>query len=335
MPEIKHQFTGGKMNKDLDERLVPNGEYRDAMNIQVSTSDGGDVGTVQNILGNIKISGTDMLSINAICVGSIADGKTDTLYWLVWDVGIDYIFSYKLPPTTGSPSQVIQTINAAEVIFRDVNKNVLKFDPDNIITGINVIDDMLFWTDNINEPKKINITRCKAGSVFSGTHTKLINEQQNIFLADSIDIEEKHITVIKKTPVNSLSMELIKVRNPNLIYTGIIAISSEEGLPHPSLDSYQGGTSNNSFATPDRHDFSGLTTRDGSNLFDIVIETGLTTEGLEQSLGNIGDSDGLTGWHGAPSIPYGQGKIPVGTRIVFKPFQTALFLLVYRLRRGF
>ena len=28
MPEIKHQFTGGKMNKDLDERLVPNGEYR-------------------------------------------------------------------------------------------------------------------------------------------------------------------------------------------------------------------------------------------------------------------------------------------------------------------
>ena len=52
MPEIKHQFTGGKMNKDLDERIVPNGEYRDAMNIQVSTSEGSDVGTAQNILGN-------------------------------------------------------------------------------------------------------------------------------------------------------------------------------------------------------------------------------------------------------------------------------------------
>jgi rRNA processing protein Gar1 len=54
MPEIKNQFTGGKMNKDLDERLVPNGEYRDAMNIQVSTSEGSDVGTVQNILGKMK-----------------------------------------------------------------------------------------------------------------------------------------------------------------------------------------------------------------------------------------------------------------------------------------
>ena len=52
MPEMKHNFTGGRMNKDLDERLIPNGQYRDAMNIQVSTSEGSDVGTVQNILGN-------------------------------------------------------------------------------------------------------------------------------------------------------------------------------------------------------------------------------------------------------------------------------------------
>ena len=62
MPEIKHQFTGGKMNKDLDERLVPNGEYRDAMNIQVSTSEGSNVGTVQNILGNSKITFTTEFS---------------------------------------------------------------------------------------------------------------------------------------------------------------------------------------------------------------------------------------------------------------------------------
>ena len=42
MPELKHNFTAGKMNKDLDERLVPNGEYRDAMNIQIRTTSGGD-----------------------------------------------------------------------------------------------------------------------------------------------------------------------------------------------------------------------------------------------------------------------------------------------------
>ena len=38
MPELKHNFLKGRMNKDLDERVVPNGEYRDALNIDVSSS---------------------------------------------------------------------------------------------------------------------------------------------------------------------------------------------------------------------------------------------------------------------------------------------------------
>tara|TARA_R100000278_G_scaffold1774_2_gene3488 strand:+ start:483 stop:737 length:255 start_codon:yes stop_codon:yes gene_type:complete len=56
MPEIKNTFSQGKMNKDLDERLIPNGQYRDAMNIQITTSEGSDIGTAQNILGNKKLS---------------------------------------------------------------------------------------------------------------------------------------------------------------------------------------------------------------------------------------------------------------------------------------
>ena len=88
MPEIKHNFTGGKMNKDVDERLVPSGEYRDAMNIQVSTSKESEVGTVQNILGNIEGCTYTNPSLNPILpgsstVGSISDEKNDTLYWFV------------------------------------------------------------------------------------------------------------------------------------------------------------------------------------------------------------------------------------------------------------
>ena len=40
MLELNHKFHTGRMNKDLDERLVPNGEYRDALNIEVNTSEG-------------------------------------------------------------------------------------------------------------------------------------------------------------------------------------------------------------------------------------------------------------------------------------------------------
>ena len=99
MPEIKNQFTGGKMNKDVDERLVPKGEYRDAMNIQVSTSEESDVGTIQNVLGNtpgcvsLDEDGNivNMLTAGGFTVGSIADEKNDALYWLVsgQDFGVE------------------------------------------------------------------------------------------------------------------------------------------------------------------------------------------------------------------------------------------------------
>ena len=40
----------------------------------------------------------------------------------------------------------------------------LNFHSDRKITGINIIDGMIFWTDNYSEPKKVNIERGKIGS---------------------------------------------------------------------------------------------------------------------------------------------------------------------------
>jgi len=38
MGEVKNAFIKSKMNKDLDARLIPSGEYRNAVNVQVSKS---------------------------------------------------------------------------------------------------------------------------------------------------------------------------------------------------------------------------------------------------------------------------------------------------------
>ena len=56
MAELKHTFVSGRMDKDRDERLVENGSYRDALNIHISSSEGSDVGAVENLLGNKQIS---------------------------------------------------------------------------------------------------------------------------------------------------------------------------------------------------------------------------------------------------------------------------------------
>ena len=46
-------------------------------------------------------------------------------------------------------------------VIVDTKKDTLKFRPNKKITGINIIENMLMWTDNFNEPRKINIQRCK------------------------------------------------------------------------------------------------------------------------------------------------------------------------------
>ena len=118
MPELNRSFIKGKMNKDLDERLLPPNEYRDAMNISVSSSEGSDVGAIENILSNNFLdnttfskplnfttngrynsnsttkhlykgiknsSNTDFLFPPAEVVGTTVDYKEDRIYYLVKD----------------------------------------------------------------------------------------------------------------------------------------------------------------------------------------------------------------------------------------------------------
>ena len=200
MAKIQNTFTQGKMNKDLDERLLPVGQYRHAMNVQVNTSEGSDVGTIQNILGtnnNLPKIGSGG---DGVCVGSIADEKNNHVYWFtkLQSTGDNIISRYN----TDTDSH--------ELVLVDKN-NILEFTYENIITGINIVDDMLFFTDNISEPKKINITRCIEGTTDINTHTKLfVNGEvvQDIVpatfgtpgSATDVDLRKEHITVIKKAP---------------------------------------------------------------------------------------------------------------------------------------
>ena len=70
MAENKNSFIKSKMNKDLDDRLVPNNEYRDAQNIAVSRSEDQDVGALEAVLGNEKVINS---SDGTQCIGTHID----------------------------------------------------------------------------------------------------------------------------------------------------------------------------------------------------------------------------------------------------------------------
>ena len=97
MAELNHRFHKGRMNKDLDERLVPNGEYRNALNVEVVSSEDSNIGSLQTIMGNVDLS-TNLIDpygiLDGYCVASIVDEQNDKLYWLIAGNGKDIIAEY-------------------------------------------------------------------------------------------------------------------------------------------------------------------------------------------------------------------------------------------------
>ena len=213
MPELQHHFRVGRMNKDLDERLVPNGEYRDAQNIEIVTSEGSDVGSVQNVIGNqLKDGKTYNISTEALtlwgtgnsseaksikeltnpeCIGSVVDTQNDTIYWFI--------------ATSNQSVSAIAEFNYATNEIKPVlvdTKKILKFSSSYLITGANVVEGLLLWTDNQTEPKKLKI------SSFKEYHTSNNKGFDKHTQFNGSDFTEDDITTVKLSPLNAPTLTM-------------------------------------------------------------------------------------------------------------------------------
>ena len=190
---ITKTFVQGRMNKVIDERLLPEGEYIDAHNIRLGSTEQSEIGSVENAKGNdqlttltyIDVANTP-LTASTRCIGAYEDSATNTLYWFVHDpafqVGgagpiykLDMIVSY---------NTILGTLTYHVVSIGTTS--TLNFNPTYLITGVNLVDNMLFWTDDYNPPRKINILKSYPYPVAA---------------VDQITAEE--LLVIKKPPQES------------------------------------------------------------------------------------------------------------------------------------
>ena len=296
MAELKHTFTSGRMNKDLDDRLVPNGEYIDALNIQVSSSEGSDVGAIENLLGNEQLSDLGLNDTTAKTIGSIADTKNNKIYWLVTSDDLDAIYEFDektklikliLSDYKFTQSQVVKDVSfvllpsgelglenkidfngifaptilpetcvkynvditvsnpeitisipkntvilkndddvlefknipykdkeygGLDVTFTYTTSGFLNFSKNNLVTGINIIDGLLFWTDNLNQPRRINISEFSSYKIIQGESQVSYKEQDPNDPTKTITltrpITEDDITVVKKAPKNAPVMDV-------------------------------------------------------------------------------------------------------------------------------
>tara|TARA_R100001443_G_scaffold106500_1_gene115918 strand:- start:458 stop:5293 length:4836 start_codon:yes stop_codon:yes gene_type:complete len=203
MAQAKHTFVESKMNKDLDDRLLSGGQYRDALNIAVSKSEDSDVGALENVLGNELIStlfpNGATIPTNLQCIGGYTSNEKNSVYLFLTNY-CDTSFDQQKSPATANATCLIAEYNIKTKTSNIlVEGSFLNFSTGNYITGINIIEDLLFWTDNRNQPRKINIETARA---YFQTQPYYTNEDQ--------------VSVAKYAPV--LPIKILEKRTINNVF---------------------------------------------------------------------------------------------------------------------
>ena len=177
--EIKNTFIGGKMNVDLDQLLLPSGQYFKGLNIEVSnpensndTSKYADSGMLRNSLGNkkpVNNVGTpiDIVDINGLplvsarCIGTCVAPELNCIFFIITSTNEDLIVQYTDTPSVAPAG----TVGAVSYVLRapkpTVGGRYLDLNRSFYVTGFNYLDGFLMWTDNLNPPRMINVARFK------------------------------------------------------------------------------------------------------------------------------------------------------------------------------
>ena len=106
MAQSKRSFSQARLERDLDDRIVPKGTYRDALNISIDTSEDANVGVIENLKGNELIANQNITGLssssnpNAKVIGSYAHPEGNRIYYFVTGDKSDGIFEHNLKDNT-------------------------------------------------------------------------------------------------------------------------------------------------------------------------------------------------------------------------------------------
>lgn len=166
MNEVKTFIQGG-LNYDTEPHLVPASDWVDALNVRMAASDEQQEGAAINIEGSIRIGSYNYHSGENKCIGAYADEFRNVIYAFIAN-SLDYDEIIEISPETGTITPVFKNKSWTGLY------DILKFSPRNKIHSIDVIHradeegDLLFWTDGVTRPRKINVLKAKNWNTPSG-----------------------------------------------------------------------------------------------------------------------------------------------------------------------
>ena len=216
------KLTPRQLNADADSKLLTKSGMLDALNLY-SGDDGGNQGVLKNIKGNSILTGSDSLPPDARVIGKVEDTRT----------GLAYLFVYSATASDQGiwvydPNEVLEG-NKIKPIYKSP---VFDFPQDGFVKGdivyTNAVrtftdkgvdfekDAIIYFTDGVNEPRKINAYRA-----FKAEGQAAIHGNPSVSDLNAIN-EADFITACPKVPLTPITFEFtssVNERRNNFIGT--------------------------------------------------------------------------------------------------------------------
>jgi hypothetical protein len=147
------------------------------MNAQVSRSEGANVGALENVLGNSLISDFRVLTGggNVVSIGYCSDEINNRVFIFLTDNN-NSTLSYN----TAQKNSIVVYNTVTELSSVLVSSAFLNFSTAFPITGVNILEDLLYFTDNRNQPRVINVALAESNFVSENNQYYTIEEQISV-----------------------------------------------------------------------------------------------------------------------------------------------------------
>ena len=190
-PTANEDVVSGASTVTIDAVTESNDQFTLTLNDDIATDPAvGDTVTIERAVTIPATPGTDAVFRDVeitenvgtgTTIGSIRDQNNDNIYWFTTSDNVDTVYEYD------------QTANEINILLR----GDLGFSTDYLITGVNIIDELLMWTDDLNEPRKININKFR-----NADHSTI---PTRIFGRSFVEAD---ITLIKPHPKGGIELDL-------------------------------------------------------------------------------------------------------------------------------
>lgn len=157
------QIFSGVMDGDTEKRLIKSGNYIELVNARHSITNGQRNGSIEDTEGNLLVSNPFLSSVNGTnkTVLVFEDIKDQSIiYGVCNSLGYHGLFRWYINRPSYNNGVIEKIFQVTDpTIYNEFNKNPLNFHPDYLITGVNLVDNLLCYTDYYNDPKQIDVVR--------------------------------------------------------------------------------------------------------------------------------------------------------------------------------